>query len=646
MLSFCVLVVLTTILPPVESGTEFWSHGTERQVLQQCSKRTSATSSLSDDLRSILQSLDAHLPEQVGILFDTDYEDYIRDMWPHLSMDLSSLSIYEYNETRKMLRSLIEVSAKSKILLLVLCSPASIVSLFQVVQMERLQSHFIKWVLVASMEPSVFDIIDGLEGKIFEGTEVAIMNRLCDGKFGVFAAQVDSYGLTRFLYKGKWNSKLRDGGQRLPSLIDIKADIGSTLDMKGRRMTVAILELWPFVKFDKVLKDGTVEAQSGSDILILNTISSLLNFTYRLVTPGDNTWGFPQPDGTINGMIGMVARREVAFAICGISIHELRKRVVDYTTMYSQGFLRIFSRAPKQKNRALAVLSPFTLQVWIGITISVLGTATVLSLQSKLLQLLRMERALNASEYYFNIFRSLVAQGNLIKAKLWSQRFILYFWYLFCLINAALYSGMLTAVITVPEFETPIDALTDLARAVKDGFTLGVTRETTNEYIFKRATGGIYKEVWDLFNHKDRSKSFVDKPTTGMKWILEKKFVFIWYDILGKNAAEGLGRSKFHISRESFFPDNFAIPIPPGAPYKEPFDKILLKVIEGGLIMKWENDAFRRTAKPKILDEDTRKFSAFTLKHLQAAFFLLILGFLLAVTALFLEVLVTNLASQ
>lgn len=50
---------------------------------------------------------------------------------------------------------------------------------------------------------------------------------------------------------------------------------------------------------------------------------------------------------------------------------------------------------------------------------------------------------------------------------------------------AALYSGTLTAVLAVPAFEKPIDGLTDLSKAIYQGFTLGVMLDSSLEYIFK-----------------------------------------------------------------------------------------------------------------------------------------------------------------
>ncbi|XP_064101201.1 glutamate receptor ionotropic, kainate 2-like [Macrobrachium nipponense] len=238
-------------------------------------------------------------------------------------------------------------------------------------------------------------------------------------------------------------------------------------------------------------------------------------------------------------------------------------------------------------------------------------------------------------EYYFNVFRNLVVQCNLLDVKDWPERITFFSWYLFCLIVVALYAGMLTAVLAVPEFEEPVDSLTDLAKAVKQGFTLGVTRESSNEYIFRDATKGIFKEVWGLFNHEDRSKSFVASPSIGMKKILEEKFIFIWFETLGKNFAAGLGSYKFHISRESFFPQSFSYPVPPGAPYKETFSRLIMRIVEGGIMSKWEDDVFRRN--PQTQTGNRRDFTAITLTHLQAAFILLIIGFLIAFGALTLE---------
>ena len=53
-------------------------------------------------------------------------------------------------------------------------------------------------------------------------------------------------------------------------------------------------------------------------ILIFSIIIKILRFS--LTSPPDKQWGTLQPDGSVTGMIGMVARREVNFAIDEITI--------------------------------------------------------------------------------------------------------------------------------------------------------------------------------------------------------------------------------------------------------------------------------------------------------------------------------------
>lgn len=44
---------------------------------------------------------------------------------------------------------------------------------------------------------------------------------------------------------------------------------------------------------------------------------------------------------------------------------------------------------------------------------------------------------------------------------------------------------MLIATLVTPSFEKPIDSLTDLPRAAKNGFTIGVIADSSSEYMFK-----------------------------------------------------------------------------------------------------------------------------------------------------------------
>ncbi|XP_068229264.1 glutamate receptor ionotropic, kainate glr-3-like [Palaemon carinicauda] len=399
-------------------------------------------------------------------------------------------------------------------------------------------------------------------------------------------------------------------------------------NLQGRHLSVAANDFAGFIEMNEETGIPT-----GVDAEIVIALSQFLNFTYEIVRPADGMWGNPLPNGTVTGIIGMVSRHEASFAICAVAVSDTRETVVDFAYPYHREPLAIFTRAPKLKSRALAILSPFPLQVWICIAASTLITGFVVGFQAKVSN----EYNWSFQQSSFNIFRNLVVQGNLLYSSHWTHRLIFLMWYIVCLIISALYSGTLTSVLAVPSYETPVNSLYDLPKAIKDGYTLGILKDTTNELLFREAKEGIYKQVWDLFNHKNPAESFIDRPETGINKILEKKFLFIEFKISNEILIGQIGRTKFHVARQAFYFHGIGIACPPGAPYISSISKMLLRMGEGGLIQKWFKDEIDKVSRGKS-EDNKETIGAIGLKHLQAAFFLVLIGSLAASLAFIIEV--------
>ncbi|XP_068227656.1 glutamate receptor ionotropic, delta-1-like [Palaemon carinicauda] len=407
------------------------------------------------------------------------------------------------------------------------------------------------------------------------------------------------------------------------------------LDMQGREMKIAANDYAGFFSIDQV-----TQQLLGIDGAIVETLSRAMNFTYKIVRPPDGYWGNPLPDGTVSGVIGMAARWEVAFSICSITQTELRDTVVDFTVPYVIEPLALFSRAPQEKNRVLAILAPFKLEVWVSLIAATLAIGPLLSLQRVVSDtILKKRTRVGLQEFSFNMFRTLTIQGNRLRSHLWSQRLLFFSWYSFCLLFAAVYSGMLTAVLSIPAFEKPIDSLLDLPKAVRDGYTLSVLKDTAVEMLFREAKSGIYRETWLLFNHKNPEESFMQRPEVGIERAMNRKYVFIGFKTSYEIMVFQIGRRKFHIGRGTFYPMINAIALPPGAPYKRAFDRMLLLITEGGLIVKWRADEFTKVSFTAASDTgaSSRKTYAINLIHLQAAFIVFLLGLFIATITLTVE---------
>ncbi|XP_066948573.1 glutamate receptor ionotropic, delta-2-like [Macrobrachium rosenbergii] len=365
---------------------------------------------------------------------------------------------------------------------------------------------------------------------------------------------------------------------------------------------------------------------------------------YKAYLSPDNSWGYFLPNGTVTGILGMVARREVDLAVSALGITQEREKVVDFTAPYMGTHSMLFSRFPKEKGRALAVLSPFQFQVWICLAAAVLFLGPVAYLVSYAVTKYKYQEAdekLDLNWYTFNAFRSIVLQGNYIEAGSWPTRFILFVWFVFCLIFYALYSGVLTAVLAVPTYETPIDSLNDLPRAAQEGFTIGMLGGSSYNSFFKMAKEGIYKQTWDLLDHNDGSKSFVNNLDEGFRRVLAERFVFIAGESYMKMILRRFGKGQYHFGREVFFPVYVGFACQSGSPIAHVFTQWILRLQASGLIVQWIDTLFKQIPRdPAAKEEGEAKSFAITLTHLQAGFYLTFLGLSVATVVFLLELVI------
>ncbi|CAL4080226.1 unnamed protein product, partial [Meganyctiphanes norvegica] len=284
-------------------------------------------------------------------------------------------------------------------------------------------------------------------------------------------------------------------------------------------------------------------------------------------------WGGPQPDGTVTGMVGKVHRHEANFAIDEITITDGRETVVDFTRPYYIDATTLISQAPKEKNRATAVFLPFTPLVWVALLISTLLIGPILVALNKIWSIVTGNNyGEKLHEVSFNMFRSLVIQGNQLPAQQGVERSILCAWYFFCFIIYALFSGTLTAVFAIPAYEKPINSLWDLLGAMKeDGFQPLIFVDTSIERLFKESNSGIYQDIWNLY---DPSIGDIRSIDTAFTKILQGKVSFVMGKVSGEILANLRGRNHYHIGKETFYWSGLGIALAEGCPYKENIEQV------------------------------------------------------------------------
>ncbi|XP_045104359.1 glutamate receptor ionotropic, delta-2-like [Portunus trituberculatus] len=401
-------------------------------------------------------------------------------------------------------------------------------------------------------------------------------------------------------------------------------------------LQVSVVDNWPFFGLRKGV-GGRVEADAGIDVSILNTLSQTLNFTYEVVLEEGGQWGGPQADGTVTGMIGMVARGEAHLAINEITITGARETVVDFTRPYFMESSACTSPAPKERSRAFAVLSPFTLQVWVSVGVSVMAVGLVLWVVSALTCHFHEKPTVTPlHDLTFNMYRSLVVQSNRLPALLWPLRLVFAGWYLYCFYVSALYSGTLTAVLALPVYEKPIDSLADLLEASKQGFYPVTIKEISIDFLFQKATSGVYHQIGRLMT---TDKHYVDSPSNGIARVLQGPAVYIDARLSMEIQMIVQGKDNFYLGRQSFFPQTYGIACMKGADYRRHFDRVLERLVQSGLVEKYKRDEFLKLGGriTGVGGKRRGQTSAITITHLQGAFFLYVIGVTLALAVLVME---------
>ncbi|XP_068238834.1 glutamate receptor ionotropic, delta-2-like isoform X2 [Palaemon carinicauda] len=585
-----------------------------------------------EDVMIVVKSVVKNSNGSLTFLYGQEYEEIIHYSIKLVAQEFIVLMNLRNDGETKTFRRVLSSSGNSFVLLL--DTPANIVSLFQKMRKARLQTHLTKWLLLLEGDDALNSVVR-LQEFVNEGTLVVIFVKTSDGHMVHFLPSVDSDGVTRFTNKGKLGST-----NELKEIFSPESQ-QKRYNLSGRKLKVGVKEFFMVIKVGKELPDGSVELLPAFETEILNLLRSTLNFTYKAYIPKDDVWGDTLSDGNVTGIIGMVARREVTLGASTLTMSESRMRAVHFAHPYLHGNFLLISRTPKEKNRALAVLSPFQLQIWICITSAVLLMGPIVYLITYVInKYVAMDgKAIDYQWFHYNIFRNVINQGNFIQEESLPVRVVLAFWFLFCLINAALYSGMLTAVLAIPAYETPINSLQDLPKATKEGFTVGTLAGSHYESIFKTATEGIFKQTWDLFNHNDRSKSFVSGTFLAARRILDEKFVFITSDNIGRLFSTMFGSERFHLSKERFLPSYIGIACQKGSPVNGALSRVFLKMKEGGIVDKILDDHDKLVpVDPSAKQVSNKKSPSITLTHLQAAFYIFLFGTLVSNAAFLMEI--------
>ncbi|KAK7498613.1 hypothetical protein BaRGS_00010273 [Batillaria attramentaria] len=343
----------------------------------------------------------------------------------------------------------------------------------------------------------------------------------------------------------------------------------------------------PFVR--NISSNGT-EAFEGLCIDLINALAEELKFTYQLVAPGDGLFGAPEPDGSWNGMVGMVKRGEADMAIGPFTITSIRETVVDFTVPYMEDGGGILTLRKDPNPDLMRMFAPFTTTIWLATGGMVLLFGLVLFFINRFSPYSRQARgggeaSWNVAVSVWIIFSSFMEQGAVKQPRSTSARMVLGCWWVFTVLILSIYTATLAAMLTVTLEPDVIDSIDEVLASDVTPLTLTGTNWDT---LFATADTGVYKQIGQRMEAGPDIRDISD----AMSHVLKGGAAFL-YDISQLDYLYKQDCQNLHLAKKVFNANGLGFVLPENAPYKQAFNNIILKLQEGGFVEMWRQRWWR-----------------------------------------------------
>ncbi|PSN34366.1 Ionotropic receptor 139 [Blattella germanica] len=242
-------------------------------------------------------------------------------------------------------------------------------------------------------------------------------------------------------------------------------------DLKGVTLSATVLHNPPSVRLLES-DDGTLHV-NGIIGHAFGILKDLTNFNI----PREAKWGVPE-NGTWDGMIGEIQRKEVDMAVNGFFMTSKRMDILDFTLPLLYTRYSIFIREPDNKSTQWGnFLAPFSSKLWIAVLTAIVVLALFLALLYYCGRRYGNQEAEDSSrydlyDYFLYIFGVFCSQGHYLSPRSNSCRLVYLLANLTAVVLLAAYSGTLISFLTVHNYNFPFTDLDGLL--AENSYDLGV----------------------------------------------------------------------------------------------------------------------------------------------------------------------------
>lgn len=364
---------------------------------------------------------------------------------------------------------------------------------------------------------------------------------------------------------------------------------------------------------------------------LLSEVAKKVGFRYKVHLVKDGSYGRVDESGHWNGMIGEVVRGEADLAMAPLTLTATREKALGMSKPFMQTGISILLRKDRSENQgSFNFLSPFSTQTWASLLVAYLGTATCIFLVARLSP---CEWVPQSEQNNFSVTHSfwytvggLTLQGAGPHPKSVSGRVISCCWWLFTLLLLAHYFTNLSSSNSAQSSSSTVKGFEDLAN--QDKMEYGCLGGSSTLAFFKNSNDMMHRRIYE---HMERSKSFVSTMDEGVRRAKEGNYAFIGESVsLDLAVARHCELARTH---EVIGMRGYSIAAPIGSPLIKNLSVAILQLSEAGelayLRSKWWASS--------CLDRDETGSTEAPPHGLKGLFLLLSMGLGLGLLLAFLE---------
>ncbi|XP_021000130.2 glutamate receptor ionotropic, kainate 2 [Parasteatoda tepidariorum] len=380
---------------------------------------------------------------------------------------------------------------------------------------------------------------------------------------------------TKGLHKvGTWDTEIglhlskRGDGDEFGDVLDI---------LKNKTLRVTTKLTAPYmskVESDQELRGN--DRYEGFCKDLLDKLASKHHFQYTIREVVDGNHGKRLDNGSWNGMIGELLRKEADIAIADLSITYEREEAVDFTMPWmTLGISILFKKPDKKSPPMFSFLQPLSLEVWFYMGTAYLGVSLFLFILARLspyewvnphpcdTENDTVENQFTLLNCFWFTIGSIMQQGSDILPRAISTRIVASSWWFFTLIMISSYTANLAAFLTSQRMTSPITDAKDLAKQTTIQY--GSVDGGSTQAFFRNSSYPIYKRMWS-FMESQRPSVFTKTNGDGISRVKMGNYAFL----MESTSIEYITERRCELTKIGGELDSkgYGIATPPNSPYR------------------------------------------------------------------------------